>query len=70
MKCECCGNERELRYGFCFDCVEAESIIHEGRDMYDEELTRKEKNGMSKSMAKVKFLIKKGWVHSPPGTRK
>ena len=35
------------------------------RDMYDEELSREEKNGMSKSMAKLKFLIKKGWVYSP-----
>lgn len=65
MKCECCGNEKELRMGYCFDCVEAESIIQEGRDMYDEELSRKEKTGMSKSMAKLKFLIKKGWLHSP-----
>jgi hypothetical protein len=51
--------------GYCFDCVEAESIIQEGRDMYDEELSREEKTGMSKSMAKLKFLIKKGWVYSP-----
>jgi hypothetical protein len=51
--------------GYCFDCVEAESIIQEGRDMYDEELSREEKTGMSKSMANLKFLIKKGWVYRP-----
>ena len=66
MKCECCGKEKDLRFGFCYDCVEAESIIEEGRDMYDEELSREEKAGMSKSMAKVKFLIKKGWRYAPP----
>ena len=43
--------------GFCFDCADAESVIVEGVDMYDNEITREE--GMSMSMSKVKWILKK-----------
>lgn len=55
--CKCCGRNLDLRMGFCFDCVEAESIIIEGVDMYDKEIPQKE--GFSKSMSKVQFIVKK-----------
>ncbi len=34
-KCQCCGREEDLRMGYCYDCAEAESIIMEGKDMFD-----------------------------------
>jgi|694.fasta_scaffold04517_17 hypothetical protein len=55
-KCQCCKREQELRFGFCFDCVNAESIIEEGVDMYDKEITNQE--GMSASMSKVQAILR------------
>jgi hypothetical protein len=56
-QCKCCERELDLRFGFCFDCADAESVIVEGVDMYDNEITREE--GMSMSMSKVKWILKK-----------
>jgi hypothetical protein len=56
-QCKCCERELDLRFGFCFDCANAESVIVEGVDMYDNEITREE--GMSMSMSKVKWILKK-----------
>jgi hypothetical protein len=36
-ECKCCNRDLDLRFGFCFDCATAESIIQEGLDMYDKE---------------------------------
>jgi len=56
-KCQSCEREDDIRVGHCFDCVEAESIITEGKDMRD--------NGNVKtSLEKLKMLIEKGWT--PP----
>jgi len=60
-RCECCGREEDLRMGYCFDCVEAQAIIVDGKDMYDKELSDDLKTG-NVSMDKVRFLIKKGWT--------
>lgn len=56
MKCKCCGREKDLRLGYCFDCVEAESIIETGLDMYDEEI--KTKDGLTKGMSKLQHILK------------
>lgn len=56
-QCKCCEREKELRFGYCFDCVESESVIVEGVDMYDNEITKDE--GMSMSMSKLKYILKK-----------
>lgn len=56
MKCKCCGREKDLRLGYCFDCVEAESIIQTGLDMYDEEI--KTKDGLTKGMSKLQHILK------------
>lgn len=56
-KCECCGQEDDLRMGYCFDCAEAESIIVNGSDMYD-------KGNAKTTFEKIKMLIEKGW--KPP----
>jgi len=55
--CASCKRQKDLRMGYCFDCVEAESIIHDGKDMY-------EKGDAKTALQKVKFLIEKGW--KPP----
>lgn len=56
-QCNCCGREKELRMGYCFDCVESESIIQEGLDMYDKEIP--EKQGLTKGMSKLQHILKK-----------
>jgi hypothetical protein len=56
-QCKCCEREMELRLGYCFDCVNSESVILDGTDMYDREIQREQ--GMPMSMAKVKYILKK-----------
>ena len=55
MKCKCCNREKELRFGFCFDCANVESIIEEGTDMWDKPVEKEE--DMSLSMSKVKKIL-------------
>lgn len=57
MKCKCCNREQELRMGFCFDCVESESVIVDGLDMYDNEIPKKE--GLTNGMSKLQYILKK-----------
>lgn len=60
MKCKCCNREsslNDIRMGFCWDCVEAESVIVEGVDMYDKEIPVVE--GLSKGMSKLQYILKK-----------
>jgi hypothetical protein len=59
MSCICCQrNDRidDLRFGVCFDCATAESIIYEGMDMYDKPIEKKE--GMSFSLSKLHYILK------------
>ncbi len=56
MKCRCCSREKELRYGFCFDCADAESIIVEGVDMWDNKIEKQE--GMSMALSKLQHILK------------
>ncbi len=60
MNCQCCGKDRDLRMGHCFACVEAESIINDGVDMFDKGINGKDKPAKT-AMEKLKFLISKGW---------
>jgi len=55
-QCKCCKREKELRMGYCFDCVEGESIIQEGLDMYDQEIQKKE--DLSLGMSKLQHILK------------
>jgi hypothetical protein len=43
--------------GFCFDCVESESVIVDGLDMYDNEIPKKE--GLTNGMSKLQYILKK-----------
>ena len=54
---KCCGRVLDTRMGFCFDCVEAESIIVEGKDMYDKEIPLQK--GLTKGMSKLQYILKK-----------
>jgi hypothetical protein len=56
-QCKCCEREMELRLGFCFDCANAESVIYENMDMWGDQITKEE--GMSTSMSKLKYILKK-----------
>lgn len=58
-KCSYCKRDTDTRFGVCYPCAEAMSIIETGTDMHD-----KGPNGKTpakKSGTKLSFLIKKGW---------
>lgn len=55
--CKCCGRSLELRFGICFDCADAESVIVEGVDMWDKEIPKIE--GLSTSLSKLQYILKK-----------
>lgn len=55
MKCKCCNREKDLRFGVCFDCADAESIIVEGVDMYDKEVEKVEE--LSTGLSKVRHIL-------------
>jgi hypothetical protein len=57
QECKCCGRKLDTRMGFCFDCVEAESIMVEGIDMYDKEIPLVK--GLTKGMSKLQYILKK-----------
>ena len=56
MKCKCCNREKDLRLGVCFDCADAESIVVEGVDMWDNEVPAQ--NGLSTGLSKVQHILK------------
>lgn len=62
-KCKICGKEKELRFDTCFNCVEAESIIATGLDMYDQGIEKTEIPA-EKAIDKLKLLIQKGWTYN------
>jgi len=55
-QCKCCKREQDLRMGYCFDCVEAESIIETGLDMFDSEI--KKVDELTKGMSKLQHILK------------
>lgn len=59
-QCVCCEQEKELRMGYCYDCIEAQEIIHNGLDMFDKGPEGDDKPALS-AIEKVRFLLKKGW---------
>jgi len=60
-RCKCCkipiSSGNDLRFGYCFDCAESESIIVEGKDMYDKDIETRE--GLSSSMSKLQAILEK-----------
>lgn len=64
-KCNTCNREKgpnNLRFGTCFDCADAESIIASGLDMYDKG-PRGDSAPAKTTMDRLKFLIQKRWQH-------
>lgn len=60
-KCIICSKKtNDLRFGFCFDCATAESIISTGVDMFDKNIND-ENLETDNAREKLQFLIKKGW---------
>ena len=58
--CNVCKSEvgpNGYRFGLCWVCCEAESIIHEGKDMYDKPESALTPRG------KLEYLVDKGWAH-------
>lgn len=60
MICKCCDRDQELRFGYCWDCATAQSIILEGTDMYEKGLDGKEGVPAETSFDKIKLLRQKG----------
>lgn len=56
-ECKCCGAILDTRMGYCFDCVECESVIANGLDMYDKKIPKQV--GMSNAMSKLKYILTK-----------
>ena len=55
--CEICKRSgKDTRFGVCFDCATAESIVANGEDMWDNPVDPVE--GYSPHMAKVKAILK------------
>jgi hypothetical protein len=57
MKCKCCNREEELRFGVCFDCADAESVMVEGVNMWDKEIPQKE--DLSTGLSKLQYILSK-----------
>jgi hypothetical protein len=57
QECKCCGRSRDTRMGYCFDCVDCESVIVDGVDMWDGEIPKID--GLSTSMSKLQYILKK-----------
>jgi len=57
VHCKCCKRKTDTRMGYCFDCIEAESIIVEGVDMHDNAITKQE--DMSTAMSKLQYILRK-----------
>jgi hypothetical protein len=57
QECKCCGRTQDTRMGYCFDCVDAESVIVEGVNMWDEEIPKVE--GLNTNMSKLQYILKK-----------
>lgn len=57
-KCVYCKKSGDLRFGVCYSCCEAMSIIRTGTDMLDEGLNGKPAKTVQ---TKLQLLIKKGW---------
>jgi hypothetical protein len=57
QECKCCGRNRDTRMGYCFDCVDCESVIVEGVDMWDGEIPKID--GLSTNMSKLQYILKK-----------
>lgn len=61
--CSWCGRDQDLRFGVCFDCAEAQTIMVSGKDMYEKNVGGIELP-VSEVSERIKMLIKKGW--KPP----
>lgn len=58
QKCKCCDREKELRFGYCFDCAECESVIKDGLDMWGEPINNNIE-GASKYMSRLQYILEK-----------
>lgn len=58
--CEMCGKSEDLRMGFCFDCAEAQSILVDGCDMYEDD-ENTVKFPVKEVNERLKKIINKGW---------
>jgi hypothetical protein len=53
--CKCCKREKELRMGYCIDCVDSESVIVKGVTIWDNKVEKKE--GLSEGMSKLQHIL-------------
>lgn len=53
--CACCHRDMDLRMGYCFDCVEMQSVFIDGTDMYDKKI--KTAGNEPESITRLKYII-------------
>ena len=60
-KCKMCGKKSDLRFDWCFDCAEIQSVLVNGLDMYDKPILSKGL-GLKDANKFLEFLKEKGYV--------
>jgi hypothetical protein len=59
--CKMCGRQEDLRFGWCFDCAEAQNIISCGRTMMEDDIETDIKFPIKQVNERLKMLIQNGW---------
>ena len=59
--CVMCGSLEDLRFGWCWDCAEAQSILVSGRTMMEAETGTEDELSVKLINERLKMLIEKGW---------
>ena len=59
--CKTKSSPNAIRLGVCWQCIEAESIIGEGLDMYNKGLNH-DNTPVTTAMDKVRLLVARGYI--------
>ncbi len=59
--CKMCGSQEDLRFGWCWDCAEAQNILATGRGMFEDEDGKEEEVPIKLVNERLKKLLDIGW---------
>lgn len=62
--CVICKKDKELRLGFCFNCMNAQAIIGTDEDCYSTNENVYAELSAKEATRRLKMLIKEGWVNN------
>ena len=60
-ECKFCGRQVELRFGGCWECANAQSILATGRDMFQDDIEGQVEIPVKIVNERLEKLISKGW---------